>query len=125
MDVRRKQRLCYHVVFLPFACVLAVSAHVISSIRLFPDKNKSPNLMKKSDINPMPQYFDRFINTVADVELSHAFDDSISQLDQLDKTLLTKLGGKTYAPGKWTAKGIIQHVTDFERIFAYRVLLDN
>ncbi len=71
----------------------------------------------------MPQYFDRFINTVADVELSQAFEDSIRQLDQLDKTLLTKLGGKTYALGKWTAKGIIQHVIDFERIFAYRVLL--
>lgn len=71
----------------------------------------------------MPQYFDRFVNTVGDVELSQAFDDRIRQLDRLDKTLLTKLDGKTYAPDKWTAKGIIQHVTDFERIFAYRVLL--
>ena len=63
--------------------------------------------MKKSDINPLPQYFDRFINTVADVELPQAFDDSIEQLDRLDKTLLAKLDGKPYAPGKWTAKGII------------------
>ena len=29
--------------------------------------------MKRSDINPMPQYFDRYINLVEDIELDHAF----------------------------------------------------
>ena len=33
MDVRAKQRLCYHVVFLPLAGLVAVSPHVISSVR--------------------------------------------------------------------------------------------
>ena len=79
--------------------------------------------MKKSDIDPMPQYFDRYINLVADVELSQAFDDSIWQLNNLDKDLLIKLDGKKYAPGKWTVKEIFQHVIDFERILAYRTLL--
>ncbi len=49
--------------------------------------------MKKSEINPMPQYFDRYINLAADVELSKAFDDSIRQLDELNGNLLTKLEG--------------------------------
>lgn len=71
----------------------------------------------------MPGYFDRYINLVADVELAQAFDDSLAQLDALDRNLLTKLDGKKYAPDKWTAKEIIQHVVDFERIFAYRALL--
>jgi hypothetical protein len=79
--------------------------------------------MKKSDINPMPQYFDRYINLAADVELAKAFDDSIRQLDELDGNLLTKLDGKIYAPDKWTVKNIIQHIVDFERILAYRSLL--
>ena len=34
MDVRAKQRLFYQRVFLPFACVLAVSPHVISIVGL-------------------------------------------------------------------------------------------
>ncbi len=63
--------------------------------------------MKKSDINPMPDYFDRYINLVADVELSQAFDDSIRQLDELDKNLLEKIGGEKTTPGKWTAKEIL------------------
>ncbi len=79
--------------------------------------------MKKSDINPMPDYFDRYINLVADVELPQAFDDSIRQLDELDKNLLKKIGDTKPAPNKWTAKEIIQHVIDFERILSFRAML--
>lgn len=71
----------------------------------------------------MPEYFDRYINLVADIELTQAFDESLRQIDALDKDLLRKLDDKRYAPDKWTIKGILQHVIDFERIFAYRALL--
>lgn len=71
----------------------------------------------------MPDYYDRYINLVADVELSQAFDDSIRQLDELDVNLLEKISDRENAPGKWTAKEILQHVIDWERILAYRTLL--
>ena len=71
----------------------------------------------------MPEYYDRYINLVPDVELSYAFDDSIRQLDSLDRNLLATLAGKRYAPGKWTVNDIVQHLTDTERIFSYRTLL--
>jgi uncharacterized membrane protein YcjF (UPF0283 family) len=35
MDVRAKQLLSYHAVFLPLACVVAVSPHVISIVGCF------------------------------------------------------------------------------------------
>lgn len=79
--------------------------------------------MKRSDINPMPQYFDHYINLVADVELPKAFADSVRQLNELDSRLLTGLDGKKYDSDKWTVKGILQHVIDFERILSYRALL--
>jgi len=79
--------------------------------------------MKRSEINPMPQYYDRYINLVADVELVQGFDSSILQLNGLDRNILASLDGRTYAPGKWTVNEIIQHVTDVERIMGYRVLL--
>jgi len=79
--------------------------------------------MKRSDINPMPEYFERYINQVADVELSQAFADSIKQLDGLDRKRLTQLDDKRYALDKWTVKETIQHVIDWERILSFRTLL--
>ena len=79
--------------------------------------------MKRSDINPMPEYWERYISLVPDVELSRAFDDSIRQLQTLDKSALGPVAGKTYSPGKWTIKDIVQHLTDCERIMCYRALM--
>ncbi len=79
--------------------------------------------MKRSDINPMPQYYDRYINLVPDVELTQAFDESVRQLDQLDRGWLSRIEDKTYSPGKWTVKDIFQHLIDGERIMSYRALM--
>jgi hypothetical protein len=79
--------------------------------------------MKRSDIKQMPEYFDRYINLVNEVELSQAFVQCRQQLGNLDKSLLAKLDGKRYAPGKWTVKETLQHVIDWERILSYRALL--
>lgn len=78
--------------------------------------------MKRSTINPMPNYFDRYINLVPDIDIIDAFNNSIEQIKTIDKKQLTKLDGLRYAPGKWTVKDILQHVIDTERIFAYRAL---
>jgi hypothetical protein len=79
--------------------------------------------MKKSDIKRMPEYFDRYINVVDDVELPQAFARSVQQLETLDKRLLAKLDGKRYEPDKWTVKETFQHLIDWERILSYRALL--
>lgn len=79
--------------------------------------------MKRSDINPMPEYFDRYINLVDDVELSEAFDRSIAQLESLDVAKLTQLENRPYAQGKWPVQGVLQHIIDFEWIFNYRSLI--
>jgi hypothetical protein len=71
----------------------------------------------------MPGYYDRYINLAPDVELSQAFNDSIRQLNELDRTALGRIADKSYAPGKWTIKDIIQHLTDGERIMTYRALM--
>ena len=78
--------------------------------------------MKRSDITPMPQFFDRYINLVEDIELSEAFEQyaPANIYTEIDK--LNALGDKVYAPGKWTIKDILQHVIDNERIMCYRAL---
>ncbi|WP_128330848.1 DinB family protein [Apibacter sp. HY039] len=78
--------------------------------------------MKKSDISPMPQYFDKYINLVKDIELLDAFESSLEDLYTLDTCLLEKIGNKTYLKDKWEIKEIIQHITDIERLLTSGVL---
>ena len=57
-------------------------------------------------------------------------DDAIDALAQLTEDTpaffqalaTTAERGLTYSPGKWTLKGILGHLVDDERIFAYRLL---
>jgi len=79
--------------------------------------------MKRADIIPMPEYFDRYINLVKDKELMQAFEESLGEIYGMIELLNEKNGGYRYADGKWTIKEIIQHITDCERIFCYRTLL--
>src|SRR3989339_2117142 len=78
--------------------------------------------MKRSDINPMPQYFDRYINLVEDIELDQAFLKSVQQINSLDIHLFSQLKDKRYLPDKWTVNDIIQHIIDIERILCAGVL---
>jgi hypothetical protein len=78
--------------------------------------------MKLSAIPRNPSYFDVYMNQVPDVGLLEAFQQSIDALDKLDVAKLRALGDQVYAPGKWTLRDLLQHITDTERIFAYRAL---
>jgi uncharacterized damage-inducible protein DinB len=71
----------------------------------------------------MPEYYDRYINLVSDVDLSQAFDESLAQLNSLDIARLSQLENRPYAEGKWTVQELLQHILDWERIFSYRALL--
>lgn len=78
--------------------------------------------MKKSDIDPMPQFFDRYINLVEDIDIFEAFEKYSPEKVYPEIEKLTDLQDKIYAPEKWTVKDILQHVIDNERIMAYRAL---
>lgn len=78
--------------------------------------------MTKSEINPMPQFFDRYINQVEEESLMEGLENSLQILNQIDVEKLKAIGNKVYAEGKWTVNDIIQHIIDNERIMAYRAL---
>jgi hypothetical protein len=67
-------------------------------------------------------YYDRYVSLVAGTDILGTLD------AQRRKTLLLlsgrddKDGEYRYAPGKWSAKEVLGHVCDTERIFAYRAL---
>ncbi len=78
--------------------------------------------MKKSDINPLPRFFDTYIQKVEEEELVSSLQRNLTVLETLDLQLLESLGDRVYAPGKWTVKDIFQHMIDTERIQVYRAM---
>jgi hypothetical protein len=67
-------------------------------------------------------YYDRYISLIAG-------EDILNTLDQQRRQMMLLLSGRDeedgdfrYAPGKWSAKEVLGHVCDTERIFAYRAL---
>lgn len=79
--------------------------------------------MKRSDIKEYPEYFEYYINLVDDIELTDAFNKSLKQFDDIDIAQLNRIGLKVYEDGKWSVNKIIQHLTDWERIWCYRTIL--
>lgn len=71
----------------------------------------------------MPEYFDRYINQCDDVTIDQAFQTAIEEIHQAPVEIWKALGNQVYAPGKWTVKEILQHLTDTNRIFTYRALV--
>ncbi len=76
----------------------------------------------KPNRNEYPEYYQRYIDKVQHEDLLTAFSEQ-------EKSLRTFLAGipadkadYAYAEGKWTVKQLLQHITDAERIFAYRAL---
>lgn len=78
--------------------------------------------MNKNDLKFIPDFYDRYISLV---------DDSVDLLDGLiqSKNIFESVSDElvihedySYEPGKWTPKGVLQHVIDNERIMAYRAL---
>ncbi|TGD56644.1 DinB family protein [Flavobacterium humi] len=77
--------------------------------------------MQKSAISKMPEYFDRYINLTDDLSFTEVLQISLEELENLPVAQWKALGEEIYAPGKWTAKDILQHMIDTERVFSYRM----
>lgn len=78
--------------------------------------------MTRSQLTPMPEYFDRYINMTDDVTLMESLQISLLELENAPAGKWKAIGDEVYAPGKWTIKDILQHLIDTERVLCYRAL---
>ena len=76
----------------------------------------------RPSLNTYPTYFNTYIKLVTDDDILSAFLNQgpsatrfFEQISEVDSTY-------KYAEKKWTIKEILQHISDAERIFAYRAL---
>jgi uncharacterized damage-inducible protein DinB len=67
-------------------------------------------------------YYDRYISLIQDNDILTTLDQQRRQMVQLLSGLSEADGDFRYAPEKWSAKEVLGHVCDTERIFAYRAL---
>ena len=67
-------------------------------------------------------YYDRYISLIAGSDILGTLDEQRRQMMLLLCGRSESDGTFRYAPGKWSAKELLGHVCDTERIFAYRAL---
>lgn len=70
---------------------------------------------------PKPEFFDRYIDICGPADIISQLETSAHELLALQPKL-EQFANHAYAPGKWTVKEVVQHITDNERIQAYRAL---
>jgi hypothetical protein len=72
--------------------------------------------------NEHAPYFSRYIDLVPEDDIVHALEAQGRETAALLAGVSEEKSSFRYAPEKWSVKQIIGHVTDAERVFAYRLL---
>ncbi len=78
--------------------------------------------MARPQPNECAPYYQKYIalaqgNSISEIVNNHAFD-----LQEFYNSLPDDKADFAYAENKWTIKQVLQHLTDAERVFAYRAL---
>ncbi len=69
-----------------------------------------------------PSYFGTYISKVNENDCISALENTEKEILSFLKSIPENKGDFAYAPGKWTIKQLIIHISDAERVFAYRAL---
>ena len=73
-------------------------------------------------VDEFAPFYAGYVAGVADGDITKTLAEQGEALLSRLKGLSEAQGGHAYAEGKWTVKDVICHITDAERIFAYRAL---
>lgn len=69
-----------------------------------------------------PDYFETYISKAKEETVLKALETNTDELISFLKSIPQDKGDYAYAPGKWTIKELLIHISDAERIFSYRAL---
>ena len=78
--------------------------------------------MNRPEKNEYNEYYERYVSLVDETEIASAFENQLSEMNELFKSISEEKSATSYAVGKWTIKEIVGHLIDGERIFGYRTL---
>jgi hypothetical protein len=71
--------------------------------------------------NEYPEYYERYVNLVPDGDIEEVLRRQQAETFRFLNSLSEESAGGTYAPGKWTLKEVIGHISDIERVMSYRM----
>ncbi|HEX7191173.1 MAG TPA: DinB family protein [Thermoanaerobaculia bacterium] len=69
-----------------------------------------------------PEFFGAYINSVPDGDIASILESQGRATQKLLSSIDEERAAHRYAPGKWSIKQLVGHVTDAERVFAYRLV---
>lgn len=69
-----------------------------------------------------PAYFAPYVAELPDGHVLAVLEAQITEREPILRGLSDAVARRRYAPGKWSLKEVLGHVTDGERVFAYRAL---
>ncbi|HYR12432.1 MAG TPA: DinB family protein [Longimicrobium sp.] len=79
-------------------------------------------MIPRPDASEYLEYYGKYIDKVPDGDLLQTLRGQLDETLALVRGLDEAQGGHAYAPGKWSIRGVLNHLIDAERIFAYRAL---
>jgi len=78
--------------------------------------------MKRPEATEYAEFYSTYVSKVPGADPVAVLESQRLQMAQLFSGRSERDGGFRYAPGKWTVKEVLGHITDAERIFTYRAL---
>jgi len=73
-------------------------------------------------VDDYPEYFRAYVSLVPEDDVFAALDPQVPEIEGLPARVGTARETFAYAPGKWSVREMLGHITDAERVFAYRAL---
>jgi uncharacterized damage-inducible protein DinB len=78
--------------------------------------------MKRPESTEYAEFYAGYVSKVPGTDAVSVLESQRLQMVQLFAARSERDGSFRYAPGKWTVKEVLGHITDTERIFTYRAL---
>lgn len=78
--------------------------------------------MNSDLIGPVPPFYQRYANRMVGRDLLTEMAFQRECLLEMLRKIPASKGTFSYAEGKWTINELVQHITDAERVFAYRAM---
>ena len=67
-------------------------------------------------------FFSRYVDRVPDGDIAELLESQGNATQKLLASIGEEKGSYRYAPDKWSIKQVVGHITDGERVFAYRLM---